>query len=74
MKNRAYQVRARQTFVEKSTFSEMNDRVVANLLYRTKANDLLHPFGFAGALGISGVGVRTDWPRMFDADLALLQR
>ena len=40
VKNRAYQVRARQTFVEKSTFSEMNDRVVANLLYRTKANDL----------------------------------
>jgi VWFA-related protein len=39
-KNRAYQVRARQTFVEKSTYSEMNDRVIANLLYRTKANDL----------------------------------
>jgi hypothetical protein len=32
--------RARQTFVEKSTFAEMSDRVVANLLYRTKANDL----------------------------------
>jgi VWFA-related protein len=39
-KNRAYYARARQTFVEKSTFAEMNDRVVANLLYRTKANDL----------------------------------
>ncbi|HSP17453.1 MAG TPA: VWA domain-containing protein [Thermoanaerobaculia bacterium] len=32
--------RARQTFVEKSTFAEMNDKVVANLLYRTKQNDL----------------------------------
>jgi len=39
-KNRAYQVRSRQTFVEKSTYSEMSDRVVANLLYRTKANQL----------------------------------
>jgi VWFA-related protein len=39
-KNRAYIARARQTFVEKSTFAEMSDRVVANLLYRTKANDL----------------------------------
>jgi VWFA-related protein len=39
-KNRAYLVRSRQTFVEKSTYTEMNDRVVANLLYRTKANDL----------------------------------
>ena len=33
-------VRNRQSFVEKSTFAEMTDRVVANLLYRTKANDL----------------------------------
>ncbi len=32
--------RARQTFVEKSTFAEMNDKVVANLLYKTKHNDL----------------------------------
>jgi len=39
-KNRAYQVRSRQTFVEKSTFTEMNDRVIANLLYRTKTNEL----------------------------------
>jgi VWFA-related protein len=38
--NRAYRVRNRQSFVEKSTYAEMNDRVVANLLYRTKANDL----------------------------------
>ncbi|MBK5259167.1 MAG: VWA domain-containing protein [Thermoanaerobaculia bacterium] len=35
-----YVVRNRQTFVEKSTFAEMNDRVIANLFYRTKANDL----------------------------------
>ena len=39
-KNRDYNARARQSFVEKSTFAEMSDRVVANLLYRTKANDL----------------------------------
>jgi len=40
MKNRAYIARSRTTFVEKSTFAEMSDRVVANLLYKTKANDL----------------------------------
>jgi VWFA-related protein len=37
---RGYIVRARQSFVEKSTFAEMSDRVIANLLYRSKANDL----------------------------------
>lgn len=35
-----YTVRSRQTFVEKSAYAEMNDRVIANLLYKTKANDL----------------------------------
>ncbi len=40
VRNRNYIVRARQTFVEKSTFAEMSDRVVANLLYNTKSNDL----------------------------------
>src|SRR5205085_3805918 len=40
MKNRNYVARSRQSFVEKSTFAEMNDRVVANLLYKSKANDL----------------------------------
>ncbi|HUP61221.1 MAG TPA: VWA domain-containing protein [Thermoanaerobaculia bacterium] len=40
VKNREYRVRARQTFVEKSVFAEMSDRVVANLLYRVKDNDL----------------------------------
>jgi VWFA-related protein len=40
VKNRAWNVRNRQTFVEKSTFQDMSDRVIANLLYRTKANDL----------------------------------
>jgi len=40
VKNRNYIVRNRQTFVEKSTFAEMSDRVIANLLYKTKANDL----------------------------------
>lgn len=33
-------VRNRQTFVEKSVYAEMSDRVVANLLYRVKDNDL----------------------------------
>jgi VWFA-related protein len=37
---RGYTVRSRQSFVEKSTFAEMSDRVIANLLYRSKANDL----------------------------------
>jgi VWFA-related protein len=40
VKNKNYVVRARQSFVEKSTFAEMSDRVVANLLYKSKANDL----------------------------------
>jgi VWFA-related protein len=40
VKNKDYRARARQTFVEKSIYAEMSDRVVANLLYRTKANDL----------------------------------
>jgi VWFA-related protein len=40
VKNKAWIVRNRQTFVEKSTFAEMNDRVIANLLYKVKANDL----------------------------------
>ena len=40
VKNRNYIVRNRQTFVEKSTFAEMSDRVIANLLYKTKTNDL----------------------------------
>ncbi|MDP9193673.1 MAG: VWA domain-containing protein [Acidobacteriota bacterium] len=33
-------VRSRQTFVEKSIQAEMGDRIVANLLYRVKDNDL----------------------------------
>lgn len=40
VKNKDYVVRNRQTFVEKSVFAEMSDRVVANLLYKTKDNDL----------------------------------
>jgi VWFA-related protein len=40
VKNREYRVRNRQTFVEKSIYAEMNDRVIANLLYRVKDNDL----------------------------------
>jgi VWFA-related protein len=35
-----YLVRSRQSFVEKSTYAEMSDRVIANLLYTTKSNDL----------------------------------
>ena len=40
LKQRGFIVRSRQSFVEKSTYAEMSDRVVANLLYRTKSNDL----------------------------------
>jgi VWFA-related protein len=40
MKNKNYIARSRQTFVEKSTYAEMNDKVIANLLYRSKQNDL----------------------------------
>lgn len=40
VKNREYRVRARQTFVEKSMYAEMSDRVIASLLYRVKDNDL----------------------------------
>jgi len=39
-KNRDYRVRSRTTFVEKSVFAEMSDKVVASLLYRVKDNDL----------------------------------
>ena len=38
--NRNYIIRSRQTFVEKSTYAEMSDRIIANLLYKTKANDM----------------------------------
>jgi hypothetical protein len=40
VRNKQLRVRNRQSFVEKSTFQEMSDRVIANLLYKTKANDL----------------------------------
>lgn len=40
VKNKTYYVRSRRSFVEKSTFAEMSDKVVANLLYKTRANDL----------------------------------
>lgn len=53
VKNRDYRVRNRQTFVEKSMYAEMNDRVIANLLYRGKDNDL-------------GVLTRIDTPRPTD--------
>ncbi|MFP5245506.1 MAG: VWA domain-containing protein [Thermoanaerobaculia bacterium] len=53
VKNRDYRVRARQTFVEKSTYTEMADRVVASLLYRVKDNDL-------GVLARIGTPVPTD--------------
>jgi VWFA-related protein len=39
-KNPNYLARSRQSFVEKSTYADMGDKVVANLLYRTKANEL----------------------------------
>lgn len=40
LKQKGLLVRNRQTFVEKSPFAEMSDRVIANLLYKSKANDL----------------------------------
>lgn len=40
VRNKDYRVRNRQTFVEKSMYAEMNDRVIANLLYRGKSNEL----------------------------------
>lgn len=40
VRNKNYVVRNRQTFVEKSMYAEMGDKVVANLLYRVKDNDL----------------------------------
>ena len=40
LKERNYTARARQSFVEKSTFADMSDRVIANLLYQTKSNDM----------------------------------
>jgi VWFA-related protein len=40
VKNKDYRVRSRTTFVEKSMFAEMSDKVVASLLYRVKDNDL----------------------------------
>lgn len=40
VKNRDYRVRSRTTFVEKSVYAEMSDKVVASLLYRVKDNDL----------------------------------
>ncbi len=39
-KSKGYRVRSRQTFVEKSVYAEMSDRVIASLLYRVKDNDL----------------------------------
>jgi hypothetical protein len=53
VKNKNYVVRNRQTFVEKSTFAEMSDRVVANLLYTSKQNDLQ-------------IVVKSDRPRVTD--------
>jgi VWFA-related protein len=56
VKNKNYVARSRQTFVEKSTYAEMNDKVVANLLYKTKQNDLK-------------ILVRTGAPAATDEDL-----
>jgi VWFA-related protein len=40
MKNRRYEARSRQTYVEKSTATDMTDRVTANVFYPTSVNDL----------------------------------
>lgn len=40
VKQKGLVVRNRQTFVEKSIYAEMSDRVIANLLYRGNDNDM----------------------------------
>lgn len=40
VKNKNYLVRSRRSFVEKSIPTEMTDRVIANLFYPNRANDL----------------------------------
>ncbi|HEX6160478.1 MAG TPA: VWA domain-containing protein [Thermoanaerobaculia bacterium] len=40
VKQKGLIVRNRQTFVEKSLYAEMGDRVIANLLYKGKDNDM----------------------------------
>ena len=40
LKNKNFVVRSRRSFVEKSVETEMSDRVIANLFYEGKANDL----------------------------------
>ena len=56
VKDRKYNVRARESFVEKSSFAEMSDRVIANLLYSSKLNDL-------------NILAKTGTPRMTDNEL-----
>ena len=50
LRKKGYNVRARQTFVEKSLTSEMNDAVAANLLYPIAKNDLSVSIDSGGAL------------------------
>jgi VWFA-related protein len=40
VKNKDYRVRSRKTLVEKSVYTEVTDRVVANLFYRSDDNNL----------------------------------
>lgn len=40
VKNKDYRVRSRKTLVEKSIYTELTDRVVANLFYRSDDNNL----------------------------------
>ena len=56
--NRNYIVRSRQTFVEKSTYAEMSDRVIANALYPSKANEMR-------ILTRTGTPIPTDDPDLF---------
>lgn len=39
-KNKDYRVRSRRSLVEKSVYTELTDRVIANLFYKSDANDL----------------------------------
>ncbi len=58
-KNKDYRVRARRSLVEKSIYTELSDRVVANLFYDNDDNDL-------------GIAMKTGLPRAVDGNNFLL--
>lgn len=58
-KNPEYRVRSKRTFVEKSIGTEMTDKVVAKLFFKSEENDL-------------GIVLRTDRPRQVDEDIFIV--